>query len=52
MSPQDRTQIARLGATAGFVAGLSSEDSHALLAKLEAYATRREIMYRHEWQVG
>jgi alpha-ketoglutarate-dependent taurine dioxygenase len=41
-----------LGATAGYVAGLSSEDSRALLAKLEAHATRREIVYRHEWQLG
>jgi alpha-ketoglutarate-dependent taurine dioxygenase len=41
-----------LGATAGYVAGLSSEDSRALLAKLEAHATRREIVYRHEWQMG
>ena len=41
-----------LGATAGYVVGMSKEDSRRLLAKLEAHATRREIVYRHEWQVG
>jgi alpha-ketoglutarate-dependent taurine dioxygenase len=41
-----------LGATAGYIAGLSAQDSRSLLAKLEAHATRREIVYQHRWQVG
>jgi len=41
-----------LGATAGYVVGLPAAQGRALLAKLEAHATRREIVYQHEWQVG
>jgi alpha-ketoglutarate-dependent taurine dioxygenase len=31
---------------------MSDGESRALLAKLEAHATRREIVYQHEWQAG
>jgi alpha-ketoglutarate-dependent taurine dioxygenase len=41
-----------LGATAGYIVGMSAQDSRALLAKLEAHATRRDIVYQHQWQVG
>ena len=41
-----------LGATAGYVVGLPAAAGRALLAKLEAHATRREIVYQHQWQVG
>jgi len=41
-----------LGATVERIVGMSDEDSHALVAKLTAQASRREIVYRHEWQVG
>ncbi len=41
-----------LGATAGYVVGMSPAEGRSLLAKLEAHATRREIVYQHQWQVG
>jgi alpha-ketoglutarate-dependent taurine dioxygenase len=41
-----------LGATVDRIVGLSPEQSHALVEKLTAHATRREIVYSHEWQVG
>jgi len=41
-----------LGATVERILGMSDEQSHALEQKLTAHATRREIVYSHEWQVG
>ena len=41
-----------LGATVERILGLSDEQSHALEQKLTAHATRREIVYSHEWQIG
>lgn len=41
-----------LGATVERILGMSDEQSHALVEKLSAHAERREIVYRHEWQVG
>jgi alpha-ketoglutarate-dependent taurine dioxygenase len=41
-----------LGATVERILGLSDEQSHALVEKLTAHSTRREIVYSHEWQVG
>lgn len=41
-----------LGATVERILGLSDEQSHALVEKLTAHATRREIVYSHEWHVG
>jgi len=41
-----------LGMTVDHVAGMSEAESRALIEKLSAHATRREIVYRHEWQVG
>jgi alpha-ketoglutarate-dependent taurine dioxygenase len=38
--------------TMDHVAGLPQAESHALLEKLSAHATRRENVYRHEWEVG
>jgi alpha-ketoglutarate-dependent taurine dioxygenase len=34
------------------VTGLPEAESRALIEKLTAHATRRENVYRHEWQVG
>jgi alpha-ketoglutarate-dependent taurine dioxygenase len=41
-----------LGMTVDHVAGMPDAESHALVEKLSAHATRREIVYRHEWQIG
>jgi alpha-ketoglutarate-dependent taurine dioxygenase len=41
-----------LGMTVDHVAGMPEAESRALIEKLSAHATRREIVYRHEWQVG
>ena len=41
-----------LGATVERILGMSEEQSHALVEKLTAHSTRREIVYSHEWQVG
>ena len=41
-----------LGATVERFVGLPNEESRALLAKLTAHATRREIVYQHEWHIG
>ena len=41
-----------LGATVERILGMSDEQSHALVEKLTAHATRREIVYSHDWQVG
>jgi alpha-ketoglutarate-dependent taurine dioxygenase len=41
-----------LGMTVDHGVGMSEAESRALIEKLTAHATRREIVYRHEWQVG
>jgi alpha-ketoglutarate-dependent taurine dioxygenase len=41
-----------LGATVERILGMAQEQSRALAEKLTAHATRRELVYRHEWQVG
>lgn len=41
-----------LGMTVDWVEGVSPSDSRELIEKLTAHATRRENVYRHEWQVG
>jgi alpha-ketoglutarate-dependent taurine dioxygenase len=41
-----------LGISVDHVAGLPADDSRGLLEKLSAHATRRDIVYRHEWKVG
>jgi alpha-ketoglutarate-dependent taurine dioxygenase len=41
-----------LGMTVDHVAGLSTEESRALVDQLTRHATRREIVYRHEWEIG
>lgn len=41
-----------LGLTAGRVEGKSEQESHAILDQMQAWATRPEFVYRHEWTVG
>lgn len=41
-----------LGMSVDHVVGMSDTESRALIEKLTAHATRRQIVYRHEWQVG
>jgi alpha-ketoglutarate-dependent taurine dioxygenase len=41
-----------LGMTVDHVSGMPATESRALIEKLTAQATRREIVYRHEWQLG
>ncbi|HZR79967.1 MAG TPA: TauD/TfdA family dioxygenase [Candidatus Binatia bacterium] len=41
-----------LGMTVDHVVGVPEAESRALVAKLSAHSTRREIVYRHEWQIG
>jgi alpha-ketoglutarate-dependent taurine dioxygenase len=41
-----------LGATVDHIVGLPEEKSRALVAKLTEHASRRDIVYRHEWTVG
>jgi alpha-ketoglutarate-dependent taurine dioxygenase len=41
-----------LGMTVDRVAGMPDAESRALIERLSAHATRREIIYRHEWQIG
>ena len=41
-----------LGMTVDHVAGMPEAEGRALIEKLSAHATRREIVYRHEWQIG
>jgi alpha-ketoglutarate-dependent taurine dioxygenase len=41
-----------LGMTVDHVAGVPEAESRALIEKLSAHATRPEIVYRHEWQLG
>jgi alpha-ketoglutarate-dependent taurine dioxygenase len=41
-----------LGMTVDHVTGMPDAESRALVDKLSTHATRREIVYRHEWQVG
>jgi len=38
--------------TNGYIAGLSLNESEALLDSLCEHATRPEFCYRHKWQVG
>ena len=41
-----------LGLTAGRVDGKSDQESHAILDRMQTWATRPEFVYRHEWTVG
>ena len=41
-----------LGSTAGYVVGLSWEDSLELLCRLRDHASQPQFVYRHEWKVG
>ena len=41
-----------LGMSADHVTSLSEAESRALIQRLSAHATRRENVYRHEWQLG
>jgi len=41
-----------LGMTVDHVRGVPEDESRALIERLTAHATRRENVYRHEWQVG
>jgi alpha-ketoglutarate-dependent taurine dioxygenase len=41
-----------LGMTVDRVAGIPETESRALVERLTAHATRPEIVYRHEWQLG
>jgi alpha-ketoglutarate-dependent taurine dioxygenase len=41
-----------LGATTDYIVGMPEQESQALIDRLSAFATRREIVYRHEWSVG
>ena len=38
--------------TVDHVADLPEAESRALIERLGAHATRRENVYRHEWQIG
>ena len=41
-----------LGMSVDHVVGMPEAESRALIEKLTAHATRRENVYRHEWQIG
>jgi alpha-ketoglutarate-dependent taurine dioxygenase len=41
-----------LGMSVDHVVGISEAESRRLIEKLTTHATRREIVYRHEWQIG
>jgi alpha-ketoglutarate-dependent taurine dioxygenase len=41
-----------LGMSVDHVVGMPEAESRALIEKLTAHATRRENVYRHEWQAG
>jgi alpha-ketoglutarate-dependent taurine dioxygenase len=41
-----------LGISVDHIVSLPEEESRALLRKLSDHATRREVVYRHEWTVG
>src|SRR5215468_293234 len=41
-----------LGMSVDHVVGMPNVESRALIETLTAHATRREIVYRHEWQLG
>ncbi|HSP99614.1 MAG TPA: TauD/TfdA family dioxygenase [Candidatus Dormibacteraeota bacterium] len=41
-----------LGMSVDHVAGMPESEGHALIESLTAHATRRENVYRHEWQIG
>ena len=38
--------------TVDHVVGMPAAESRALVEKLTGHATRPEIVYRHEWQIG
>jgi len=41
-----------LGLTAGRIEGKDEAEGRAILDEMQAWATRPEFVYRHEWQVG
>jgi alpha-ketoglutarate-dependent taurine dioxygenase len=41
-----------LGASAHYVVGKSPEESRFILTKLRDWATQRQFVYRHKWQMG
>jgi alpha-ketoglutarate-dependent taurine dioxygenase len=41
-----------LGSTAAYVAGMSAQESSALLCRLRDYATQPQFVYRHDWKIG
>lgn len=41
-----------LGMTVDHILGIPEADGRALVEKLTAHATRPEIVYRHEWEIG
>ena len=41
-----------LGATAASVAGVDEPEGRELIDRVQAWATRPEFVYRHEWSVG
>jgi alpha-ketoglutarate-dependent taurine dioxygenase len=41
-----------LGLTATGIAGMDAKDGHALIARLQEWASRPQYVYRHEWQMG
>jgi alpha-ketoglutarate-dependent taurine dioxygenase len=41
-----------LGMSVDHVAGMPESEGRALIESLTAHATRRENVYRHEWQIG
>lgn len=40
------------GITAGHIVGMDRKDSDSLLARLLAWATQPQYVYRHEWRMG
>jgi alpha-ketoglutarate-dependent taurine dioxygenase len=41
-----------LGSSASHVVGMDRDEGRALLDELQAWATQRKFVYRHEWAVG
>ena len=41
-----------LGATASHVVGMGAGESRALIDRLQRWATRPELVYRHAWSLG
>jgi taurine dioxygenase len=51
--PETERQALYLGRRRNaYIAGLPPQESEALLDELWGYATREELVWRHEWQVG